>query len=111
MIQNWYQSSGLVAPTGGISGYCQARSRLKESFLRKLSAKTNASLQRGIKSSDLWHGHVVKSIDSSSVLLMDTEANQLIIPPQYRGRTSSTRYLYSAIHAKHKKNSLYASAS
>ena len=77
MIQNWYQSSGLVAPTGGTSGYCQARSRLKESYLRKLSAKTNASLQRGIKSSDLWHGHVVKSIDGSSVLLMDTEANQL----------------------------------
>ena len=80
MIQNWYQSSGLVAPTGGTSGYCQARSRLKESFLRKLSAKTNASLQRGIKSSDLWHGHVVKSIDGSSVLLMDTKANQLKYP-------------------------------
>lgn len=80
MIQNWYQSSGLPAPTGGTSGYCQARGRLEESFLQKVSAKSNACLQRGIKSSDLWHGHVVKSIDGSSVLLMDTEANQQKYP-------------------------------
>lgn len=80
MIQNWYQSCDLCAPTGGTAGYCLARGRLKESFLRKAAAKTNASLQRGINSSDLWNGHVVKSIDGSSVLLMDTEANQSTYP-------------------------------
>ena len=80
MIQNWYQGSGLCAPTGGTSGYCLARGRLKQSFLCKAAAKTIASLQRGISSSDLWNGHVVKSIDGSSVALMDTQANQLTYP-------------------------------
>lgn len=80
LIQNWYQGSGLDAPAGGTAGYCLARGRLKESFLCKAAGKTTASLQRGISSSDLWNGHVVKSIDGSSVLLMDTESNQLKYP-------------------------------
>ncbi len=80
MIQSWYQSSGLPAPAGGTVGYCLARGRLKESFLRKVAAQTTSSLQRGTSSSGLWHGHVVKSIDGSSVLLMDTESNQLKYP-------------------------------
>lgn len=80
MIQSWYQSRDLCAPAGGTAGYCLARGRLKESFLRKVAAKIIASLQRGIGSSDLWNGHVVKSIDGSSVLLMDTEANQMEYP-------------------------------
>ena len=80
MIQSWYQSNGLSAPKGGSAGYCLARGRLKESFLRKAASRTNASLQRGIDPSNLWNGHVIKSIDGSSVLLMDTEANQLVYP-------------------------------
>jgi len=80
MIQNWYQSSDLAAPTGTTSGYCQARSRMKESFLSQAASKINLNLKNTTSSSNLWHGHVVKSIDGSSVLLMDTPANQLKYP-------------------------------
>ena len=80
MIQSWYQSCELPAPRGGTAGYCLARGRIEEPFLRKAAAKVISGLQRGISSPDLWNGHVVKSIDGSSVLLTDTQANQLTYP-------------------------------
>ena len=80
LIQAWSRGAGLPVPTGGSSGYCNARQRLDESFLKTIFETITASLNRSVRPSDLWHGHPVKAIDGSSVLLMDTEQNQAVYP-------------------------------
>lgn len=80
LIQGWCQSCGLSVPSSNTAAFCKARQRLKKSFLKKISAKVNQSLAAGIRREHLWHGHTLKSIDGSSVTLMDTEANQKKYP-------------------------------
>jgi hypothetical protein len=79
-IQAWYRASSLPVPCGDTSGYCNARTRLTEGFLQASFDAVNRSLQRSIRSADLWHGHPLKAIDGSSVQLMDTPANQAAYP-------------------------------
>jgi len=80
LIQSWYHAQRLPAPTGDTSGYCRARGRLGEKFLRQVSAEVAQSLRRAIRPEDLWHGMVLKAIDGSSVQLMDTPDNQRVYP-------------------------------
>jgi hypothetical protein len=80
LIQSWYQAHRLPAPKGDTSGYCRARVRLKEKFLRQVSAEVSQSLRRAIRPEDLWQGMVLKAIDGSSVQLIDTPANQRAYP-------------------------------
>lgn len=80
LIQAWSRAAGLPVPTGDSSGFCQARKRIRIDFLAAILAKINASLRRHARPADLWHGHVVKAIDGSSVQLIDTPANQLAYP-------------------------------
>ena len=80
LIQSWYQAQDLPAPKGDTSGYCQARQRLGEKFLKQVSGKINESLRRATRPVDLWQGMVLKAIDGSSVQLMDTPANQGAYP-------------------------------
>lgn len=80
LIQAWSRSSGLPVPTGDSSGYCSARQRLDETFLKAAFEKITGSLNYSIRTGDLWHGHVIKAIDGSSVVLMDTPQNQAAYP-------------------------------
>lgn len=80
LIQSWYQAHRLAAPKGDTSGYCRARVRLKEKFLRQVSAEVSESLRRAIRPEDLWQGMVLKAIDGSSVQLIETPANQRAYP-------------------------------
>jgi hypothetical protein len=80
LIQAWSRAAGLPAPTGGSSGFCQARGRIRMDFLASILAAINTSLNRHARPCDLWHGHVLKAIDGSSVQLIDTRANQLAYP-------------------------------
>lgn len=80
LIQAWSRSSGMPVPTGDSSGYCSARQRLDETFLKAVFEKVTASLNHSIRPLDLWHGHVIKAIDGSSVVLMDTPQNQAAYP-------------------------------
>lgn len=80
LIQAWYRSSDLPVPRGDTSGYCSARLRLDEGFLKSLLTHVTQSLDRSVRPMDLWHGHVLKAIDGSSVQLMDTTQNQLVYP-------------------------------
>jgi hypothetical protein len=80
LIQSWYQAQRLPAPKGDTSGYCKARGRLKEKFLRQVSGEVSQALRRAIRPQDLWQGMVLKAIDGSSVQLLDTPANQRAYP-------------------------------
>ena len=80
LIQAWCQGAGLPTPAGDTSGYCQARLRLKRSFLEKIAQRTVAVLSRAIAAKDLWYGLQLKAIDGSSVQLMDTAANRAVWP-------------------------------
>ena len=80
LIQSWYQASGLIAPTGGTSGYCMARVGLREEFLAQISKRITQTMAQRIRSVDRWHGLTLKAIDGSSVQLMDTGANQGVYP-------------------------------
>ena len=80
LIQAWSRSSGLPVPAGDSSGYCGARQRLSETFLKAAFEKITDSLNRSIRTEDLWHGHVIKAIDGSSVKLIDTPKNQAVYP-------------------------------
>jgi hypothetical protein len=63
MIQSWYRSSDLPVPCGDTSGYCNARSCLDENFLKSIFEKVTGSLERSIRTMDLWNGHNLKAID------------------------------------------------
>lgn len=80
LIQSWYQAQNLPVPKGDTSGYCRARGRLGEDFLKEVSETISASLRRSVAPVDLWQGMVLKAIDGSSVQLMDTPANQARYP-------------------------------
>lgn len=76
MLQSWYQELGLPVPSGGTSGYCQARRRLSVSFISQIQTKIYDHLTARIRERDRWRGLRLKAIDGSSVQLMDTPENQ-----------------------------------
>ena len=76
LIQSWCRTLGLPAPKSGSSAYCLARKRIQTPFLKKIDARIQDALQRGISERDLWRGHVLKAIDGTSINLDDTAKNQ-----------------------------------
>lgn len=80
LIQAWSRSAGLPVPASDSSGYCSARQRLDEAFLKAAFDQVTGSLDRSVRPSDLWLGHPVKAIDGSSVKLLDTPENQAAYP-------------------------------
>jgi hypothetical protein len=62
------------------SAYCQARSRLKRSYLKKINKKVVESFDKDLKKDHLWLGRRVKVVDGSSVSMPDTEENQKLYP-------------------------------
>lgn len=80
LVQSWCEEAGLPRPCGDTGGYSKGRSRLKIGFLQSVGAKVNAHLDARICPEDTYRGHVVKSIDGSSLELDDTENNQSEYP-------------------------------
>ncbi|MEM0896098.1 MAG: hypothetical protein AAGJ79_04365 [Verrucomicrobiota bacterium] len=76
--QAWYQHQAQPVPSGGTSGFCRARLRLR--FLERVSYRVLHTLRRAMSEVDHWHGLEVEAIDGSSVQLMDTEASQKVCP-------------------------------
>jgi hypothetical protein len=79
-IQNQCHDHGLEIPSADTSSYCKARQRLPLPMLQTIAEDLRTSLQRATPSNLLWHGHIAKAIDGSSVQLPDTPANQLAYP-------------------------------
>lgn len=80
MIRAWCLANDMPAPKENNAAYCTARKRLRLEFLQSIFKHIVEVLNRRIRKEDLWHGLVVKSIDGTSVQLMDTVKNQAAYP-------------------------------
>lgn len=80
LIQSWCDEAGLPRPSGDTGGYSKGRGRLGIEFLQAVQARINIHLNARVRPEDTYQGHVVKSIDGSTLELDDTEANQLEYP-------------------------------
>lgn len=70
----------LLSPN--TSAYCQARERLKSSWLADIHEGILDALESRPRTAHLWRGRNVKIVDGSSVSMPDTEANQAAYPQQ-----------------------------
>jgi len=80
MIRSWSSAHEMPVPKENNAAYCTARKRLRLEFLQSIFKHIIEVLNRRIRQEDRWHGFVVKSIDGTSVQLMDTVANQAVYP-------------------------------
>lgn len=80
LVQAWSGDLGLPVPNKDTGNYSRARGRLGIEFLAGVSSRINEYLNARIRPEDTYHGHIVKSIDGSSVSLDDTEENQADYP-------------------------------
>lgn len=80
MIRSWCSAQNLPTPSAGNAAYCTARKRLRLEFLETIFLHIVKTLNRRIRPEDRWHGLIVKSIDGTSVQLMDTDENQASYP-------------------------------
>ena len=76
----WLAAEGEKIPSEDNSGYCQARVRLPENWVKKLVQKTGQNLQKEVKKEKLWCGRHVKVFDGSTVSMPDTKKNQSDYP-------------------------------
>lgn len=80
LVQAWCDDAGLPKPKSDTGAYSKARGRVELKFLKSIRERINSTIRQRIRPEDTYQGHVVKSIDGSSVALSDTEANQLKYP-------------------------------
>ena len=79
-LQSWARTCGLPAPSSDTSTYCQARIRLKGSFLVDIHHRIISHLRSRTAERDQCQGFNLKALDGSSMQLMDTEVNQKKYP-------------------------------
>lgn len=80
LVQAWCDEAQLPRPSGDTGAYCKARNRIKLEFLQLIRRRINAYLNARVREEDKYKGHVVKSLDGSSVQLDDTFENQQVYP-------------------------------
>jgi hypothetical protein len=80
LVQAWCDDAGLPVPNKDTGAYSRGRGRLPLEFLTAASKRINAHLNTRIQLADTYQGHVIKSIDGSSMTLDDTEDNQSEYP-------------------------------
>jgi hypothetical protein len=80
MIRAWCKLHDMSVPKENNAAYCTARKRIRLEFLQSIFKHIVEVLNRRIRREDHWHGFVVKSIDGTSVQLMDTVKNQEVYP-------------------------------
>lgn len=71
---------GQKAVSTAAAGYCQARRRLPQAYLKERLEGTIAAAQAIVRPCDLWHGRRVFVADATSFNLPDTPANQQVYP-------------------------------
>ena len=79
-VQAWRLKAKLSPISSKTTAYCKARLRLPLSLIESVSRQVRSVLDCRVRTEDLWHGFIVKSVDGSSVQLMDTEQNQKEFP-------------------------------
>ena len=80
LVQAWCEDAGLPVPEKDTGAYSRGRGRLRAEFIRAASRRVNEHLEARIKPEDTYQGHIVKSIDGSSMALDDTAENQSEYP-------------------------------
>ena len=80
MIRSWNVAHNMPVPKENNAGYCTARKRIRLEFIQSIFKHIVGVLNRRIRREDQWHGFIVKSIDGTSVQLMDTIENQELYP-------------------------------
>lgn len=80
LVQAWCDDLNLPVPGKDTSAYSKARGRLRSEFLTLVGERINTYMSARIRPEDTYHGHIVKSIDGSSMALDDTEENQVEYP-------------------------------
>lgn len=80
LIQAWAEDAKLPRPTKDTGAYSKGRKRLKISFIKNVSTRINEYLKSRIRPEDTYRGHVIKSIDGSSLIGDDTPDNQAEYP-------------------------------
>lgn len=79
-VQAWCLENGLPVPSSETTAYCRARLRLSPEFITAVHRHVLCEMERTVRSEDLYRGMVVKSVDGSSVQLMDSAENQALYP-------------------------------
>ena len=64
----------------GSGAYCKARTKLSESFLRRLACAVGCQVEDQAAESWRWHHHRVLLLDGSTLSMPDTPANQQAYP-------------------------------
>lgn len=80
LVQAWSKDAGLPVPNEDTGSYSRGRGRLGMEFLEATSQRVGEYLNARIGPEDTYQGHVVKSIDGSSMSLDDTACNQAAYP-------------------------------
>jgi hypothetical protein len=62
------------------SAYCQARSRLEQTYLDEINLHVCREIQGRIEPEHLWFGRHVKVVDGTTLSMPDTHANQALYP-------------------------------
>jgi hypothetical protein len=79
----------LAAATGrtaspNTAGYCQARSRLRLSWIEEVARALGAKLSAAERPAMRWHGRRVKVVDGTGLSMPDTPENQAVYPQSKR---------------------------
>jgi hypothetical protein len=80
LVQAWCADANLPVPGEDTGSYSRGRGRLPIEFLTAANTRINAHLAARIQPQDTYQGHIIKSIDGSSMTLDDTEENQADYP-------------------------------
>lgn len=80
MLQAWRLKASLPAISSKTPAYCKARGRLPIKLIEQLITQVLHVANRRVREQDRWKGFIIKSVDGSSVQLMDTEENQKKYP-------------------------------
>lgn len=71
-----YEFPKAAAPSAETSAYCQARARLEDATLEKISTHLVDQMQRNTPEAHRWKGRAVKILDGTTVSMPDTPGNQ-----------------------------------
>lgn len=71
---------GRPSCDAGTGAYCKARSKLTESFLRRLACDVGRQLEDEAPEAWRWHGRRVALADGATLSMPDTVANQAVYP-------------------------------
>lgn len=79
LIQSWYSRAGLPLPAFDNSCYCRARRSLSNEFLNEVETMVEGFAETRVERSQYWYGHRLKAIDGTSIRLMNTVENQILL--------------------------------